>query len=85
MKEFFFTITDEMGLHARPAGLLVKKAAGYSSEITFSVDGRTASAKRLFAIMSLCAKKGEVLHVRINGSDEELAALELAVCLEENC
>ena len=85
MKEIYHTIADEMGLHARPAGLLVKKAASYSSEITLAVNGNIASAKRLFTVMSLCAKKGEVLHFVIDGSDEELAAIELAAFLKEYC
>lgn len=34
MKEFTYTITDEQGIHARPAGLLVKEAAGFASAIT---------------------------------------------------
>ena len=40
MKEFTYTITDEQGIHARPAGLLVKEAAGFASAITIEKDGR---------------------------------------------
>ena len=36
MKSFQYVITDEMGLHARPAGLLVKEAKNYDSEITIT-------------------------------------------------
>ena len=39
MKEFTYTITDEQGIHARPAGLLVKEAAGFASAITIEKDG----------------------------------------------
>ena len=40
MKEFTYTITDEQGIHARPAGLLVKEAAGFASAITIEKDGK---------------------------------------------
>ena len=47
MKEFTYTITDEQGIHARPAGLLVKEAAGFASAITIEKDGKKVDAKRI--------------------------------------
>ena len=49
MKEFNYTITDPQGIHARPAGVLVKEAAKYQSTITLEKDGKTGDAKRIFA------------------------------------
>ena len=56
MKKFNFTIKDENGIHARPAGLLVKEANKFSSQIEISSNGKTADAKKIFALMSLGVK-----------------------------
>ncbi len=58
MQNFSYTITDENGIHARPAGIFVKKASAFSSEITVTLGDKSASAKKLFALMGLGAKKG---------------------------
>lgn len=77
MKEFTYKICDELGIHARPAGVLVKKAAGFSSEITIYKDEKAADAKRIFAVMGLSVKKGDTVRVTLSGSDEDVAAIEL--------
>lgn len=61
MKEFNYTITDPQGIHARPAGVLVKEAAKYQSTITLEKDGKTGDAKRIFAVRagsSSCGSMG---------------------------
>ena len=60
MITFTYTITDASGIHARPAGLLVKQAAGFPCAITLQKGEKTADAKRIFAVMSLAAKQGEL-------------------------
>ncbi|MDO5602823.1 MAG: HPr family phosphocarrier protein [Oscillospiraceae bacterium] len=85
MKSFTFTIKDPQGIHARPAGLLVKLASSFAnSTITLEKEGKTADAKRIFAVMGLAAKKDEVLTVTVSGGDEEAAAQELEKFLNEN-
>ncbi len=85
MKEFKYTITDETGIHARPAGLLVKEASRFLSNIEIETDkGKIADAKRLFALMSLGAAHGDTITVRINGSDEAQAESALHSFLREN-
>ena len=74
MKEFNYTITDPQGIHARPAGVLVKEAAKYQSTITLEKDGKTGDAKRIFAVMGLAAKCGNTLNVKVEGPDETEAA-----------
>lgn len=74
MKEFSYTIKDALGIHARPAGLLVKEAQKYKSEITLRAGDKEASAKKLFAVMGMGVKTGQQVHVSINGEDEEVAA-----------
>ena len=84
MKEFKHVIADPMGMHARPAGMLVKAVAGYASKITVTAPTGTADAKRLMALMRLAAKQGMELTVTIEGADEEKAAVELQAFLEAN-
>lgn len=84
MKEFQYTIKDEQGIHARPAGLFVKQAASYQSAITISKEGKSADAKRILGVMSLGVKKGHTVTVQADGSDEEMAAEGLKKFLEEN-
>lgn len=75
MKEFTYTITDPIGLHARPAGLLAKQAKELSSVITVTkADGRSAVATRLMAVMALAIKQGETITIRVEGDSEEADA-----------
>ena len=84
MKEFKHIINDPMGLHARPAGMLVKACAGYASTITIHAPGGKADAKRLMGIMRLAAKAGMELTITVEGADEEKAATELQAFLAAN-
>ena len=84
MKEFKHGINDPMGMHARPAGMLVKAVAGYASKITVTAPTGTADAKRLMGLMRLAAKQGMELTISIEGPDEEKAATELQAFLAEN-
>ena len=74
MKEFSYVIKDEVGIHARPAGEVVKLAKKYDAVIKISVNDRTAEATKLLAIMSLGAKKGMTLKVTVEGKEENEAA-----------
>ena len=84
MKEFKHVINDPMGMHARPAGMLVKAVAGYASKITVTAPTGTADAKRLMGLMRLAAKQGMELTISIEGPDEEKAAAELQAFMAEN-
>ena len=84
MKEFKYVITDPLGMHARPAGMLVKAVAPYASKITVTAPTGSADAKRLMALMRLAAKQGMELTVTVEGTDEEKAAAELKAFLEAN-
>ncbi len=84
MKEIKYVITDPLGMHARPAGMLVKAVAPYASKITVTAPTGTADAKRLMALMRLAAKQGMELTVTIEGTDEEKAAVELQAFFEAN-
>ena len=53
MKTFEYTIKDELGIHARPAGMLVKEAKNFASECTITKDGKTKKLTQLMMLMSL--------------------------------
>ena len=84
MKQFTHVIQDPMGMHARPAGMMVKAVAGYTSKITINAPSGTADAKRLMALMRLAAKQDNELTVTVEGDDEETAAAELQAFLTAN-
>lgn len=74
MKTFTYTIKDDLGIHARPAGLLVKTAKNFNSEITIAKDGKSVNALKLMALMGLGVKCGDTITVTVSGVDEESAA-----------
>ena len=84
MKSFNYTIKDAQGIHARPAGVLVKEAGRFKSDITIEKDGKKADAKRIFAVMGLGVKSGETIIVNIEGEDEDKAASSLQGFLQNN-
>ena len=74
MGSFQYVIKDEVGMHARPAGMLVKLAKELSSAVTITKGARTVEATKLLAIMSLGVKKGEEITVSAD-SEEDLEKL----------
>ena len=84
MKEIKYVITDPLGMHARPAGMLVKAVTPYASKITVTAPTGSADAKRLMGLMRLAAKQGMELSITIDGADEEKAATELQAFLSAN-
>ncbi|RHV51814.1 HPr family phosphocarrier protein [Faecalibacterium sp. OM04-11BH] len=75
---------DELGVHARPAGLLVKLAKKYASKVTIEKDGKTSDMRKLMEVMGLGIKQGETITVTVEGEDETVAAEEIAAFLNEN-
>lgn len=73
MKKFEYVIKDEVGIHARPAGMLAKEAKKYSSKIVIKCGEKSAEAGKLMAVMSLGVKCGQKVEVEITGADEETA------------
>lgn len=70
MQKFEVTVSDPVGIHARPAGVLVKEAQKLSSDITVTCREKTVDLKKLLAVMSLGAKCGDTLYVSVEGNDE---------------
>lgn len=71
MKSFEYTVTDPVGIHARPAGNLAKEAKQYDAVIKITKDGKSAEAKKLMALMALGVKQGDTVTVSVEGADED--------------
>ena len=85
MRAFQYVIQDENGIHARPAGLLVKKAAALEGcTVTIQKGERSADARKLFALMSLGVVCGDEITVKVNGGDEIAAEQELKQFFGQN-
>ena len=86
MKQFTYTITDPVGIHARPAGKLAKAAKALDSTVTISkADGsKSAVATKLMAVMGLGVKTGETITFTIEGGDEEASAAAMEQFCKDN-
>ena len=86
MKKITYTVKAEAGLHARPAGLLVKQTAAFKSDIKIlnEENGKEADLKRLMAVMALGVKQGNSIVVTVEGEDEDEACIVLESFLKEN-
>ncbi|HAP20396.1 MAG TPA: HPr family phosphocarrier protein [Lachnospiraceae bacterium] len=84
MKEFKYVIQDEQGIHARPAGILVKAAGTFKSDIYIHKDKKQGDLKRIFGVMGLCIKKGDEIRVTVEGEDEAEAVEKIEMLFKEN-
>ncbi len=83
MIKFEHTVSGENGIHARPAGALVKCAQQFSSQVQISKGDSSIDGKRLISLMSLGARRGELLSFAVDGKDEKEAASALqSLCRE---
>ncbi|MCB5245168.1 MAG: HPr family phosphocarrier protein [Candidatus Cloacimonadaceae bacterium] len=64
-------VVNKLGLHARPAALLVKAATKYRSEFFIEKDGMRVNGKSIMGVMMLAAECGSVLDLIADGVDEE--------------
>ncbi|MDR2443423.1 MAG: HPr family phosphocarrier protein [Deltaproteobacteria bacterium] len=78
MKQMSYTIKDPDGIHARPAGLLVKKLQSFPCSINIAKGEKSADGKRLFAVMKLGVTQGETINFTFDGENED-EALEATV------
>lgn len=84
MKSFTYTIKEEQGMHARPAGLLAKEAKAYTSKITIHAGEKKAEATKLIAVMGLGVKCGQTVTIEVDGADEDKAVEDMKVFFENN-
>ncbi len=84
MKSFEYTITDPVGIHARPAGILVKEIKKYASTVTVNKGEKSVNALKLMALMGMGIKKDDTVTVTIEGEDEEEVAVKLEQFFKAN-
>ena len=84
IQQFNYVITDEIGIHARPAGMLAKEAKAFSSKIKIEANGKAAEATKLMAVMQLGVKKGAEITVTAEGEDEDVAIAKIEAFMREN-
>ncbi len=70
-----FIVTDPVGLHARPATLLVNEASKYASDIKILVDGKEGNLKSIMGVMALAIKTDQVFEIEVS-DDNEVEAIE---------
>ena len=84
MQTFKYVVKDELGIHARPAGLLVKEAKNFNSTITLECNGKKGAAKGLMGVMGMAVKQGHEVTVTVEGDDEVAAAAAMKAFFENN-
>lgn len=75
-------ISNESGLHARPAGVFVKKASEFKSDVSIEFNGKKINGKSIMGVMSLGLSKGNEITIIANGEDEQDAVNALAGLIE---
>ena len=84
MQTINYVIKDENGIHARPAGMLVKKASAFKSNIKAIKNEKSADCKKLFGLMGLGVKQNDEIKIEISGEDEQEAKSDIEKFLNEN-
>ena len=75
MKSFDYVITDPVGIHARPAGILVKEIKKFAgSTVTIAKGEKSVNALKLMALMGMGIRQGDTVTVSVEGGDEEAVA-----------
>ena len=85
MKTFDYTITDPVGIHARPAGLLVKEIKKYAgTAVTVTKGDKSVNALKLMALMGMGIKQGDTVTVGIEGENEDEVAAAIEAFFKAN-
>lgn len=85
MTERRVQITNRLGLHARAAARLVRRAAQYTSNVQLLREdtGDLADGKSILSVLLLAASRGTQLTIRAEGDDEQRAVYELVELVEQ--
>jgi phosphocarrier protein HPr len=75
-------IKNKLGIHARPATMIVKAASKYKSNITFEKDGESVNAKSIMELLLLEAYNGTKIKITADGIDEEKAMTTIVEIIE---
>ena len=82
MLEKEVTLTNEVGLHARPAAVFSKAASGFTCDVTVIKEGMEANAKSMLSVLKLDVRKGDRIVLRTNGDGEQVALDELVFLID---
>ena len=77
MINFTYKISDAMGLHARPAGMMVKILSKHKEIVKLIFNSKEVDGKRLYQVMSLGAKFGDEITITVEGENESLVKDEI--------
>jgi phosphocarrier protein len=77
-----FTISNKLGLHARPSAQVTQTASKFQSEVWMTRNGRRINAKSIMGVMMLAAGQGSVVTVDCDGPDEAAALAALGQLIE---
>lgn len=83
MEQFTYKITDPTGIHARPAGQLVKLMKELSSSVTITKGDKAVAGTKLIALMGLGIKCGDTITVQVEGDNEKVDSARIKSFLEE--
>ena len=85
MKEFKYVVTDPVGIHARPAGVLVQEVKKLAdTKVTIVKGDKSAEATKLLKIMGLGVKQGDEVTVQLEGGDEDAALATIEAFFKAN-
>lgn len=84
MRTFQYTVKEELGMHARPAGLILQLAKEFESEVIITNGNKSGNLKKLLSVISLDIKYQDTVTVTVEGADEDVAAEEMLAFFEEN-
>lgn len=82
MPERTVKLPNPTGLHARPAKLFAKTAAGLDAEVTVVKDGREVNAGSVLSVLTLDCHQGDEITIRATGAGAEEAVAQLADLVE---
>lgn len=71
MKSFEYKITDEVGIHARPAGQLSKLVKELGVKVIIYKGEKSAEAQKIMAVMGLGIKKGDTIKVEVDADENQ--------------
>ena len=78
------TVTNAVGLHARPATFFIQRANSFKSSIWVEKDDRRVNAKSLLGVLSLGIVKGTTITIIADGTDDEEAVKTLVSVIESD-
>ena len=85
MKSFNYVITDPVGIHARPADLLVKAIKEFAgSTVTITKGDKSVNALKLMGLMQMGIKQGDTVTVAVEGGDEDAVCAAIEAFFKEN-